>query len=529
MKSDKAKNQFIEKNLQKLNKNLRSKVHNNLMTLKDRSKSKQNGINLYLETQEEDYIVMKFKKLREAKEREKNKSDELPLTHEPSNLVQQNSFPVISGQRDTEAFLEKYRQIFSINSSNLGKLGSLEVKFQDLISQYRERGYNIGEINKVQNIFNQSLLLIEEDQIDKYCQDSKIEKSKKEFHFLNNLYKQTFNQMNKGFNQANNAISKDNEAFQNESEPNQDLKTLVQLIKQMEGEIQRLKEYIKSNDKEESRNNQLYRSINIESPRKIKILKSRNAGEAKTKSNKKLPPIILNKKPLKLNLNQNQDATIDQSSLIDSSNKQRRSKFFLLKKNTFQNYPGNENVSTIADSYSKYMELSKSTNVNSTKANTILHAKTNTNINTIATDESINNISSVPYQPIETKPSMVEQDLTTISPSNTNKLDKSKHQMIESIYQAIKAKDHTKNVRQLLLDYNTNFINNPQLGQLLHNLSATDILNNIEDTNKIMKKYNIASTFKDVDNKTKQQIESIKKMEKTMEGCNFEYIVMLNK
>lgn len=534
MKSERSKNLFIEKNLQKLSKNLRSKVHSNLLTLKERSKSRQNGINLFLETQEEDFIVLKRKKLQEAKEREKNKTDEFPImAKEPTNILLQDTFPIISDQGDTEAFLDKYKQIFSINSSNLSKLGGLEVKFQDLISQYREKGFNIGDLNKIQNIFNQSLLLIEDDQIDKYCQDSKIDKSKKEFRFLNNLYKLTFNQMNKGFNQANNAISKDNETFQSECENNQDVKSLMQITKNMEGEIQRLKDYMKSSDKEENKNNQLCRTINIESPRKNKVIKSRNAGDAKTKSSKKLPPIVLNKNTLKLNINQLEDISSDQSTLINNLNKRRRSKFFLIKKNTFKNYPGNENISTIADSFTKYAEMSNLTNMNSTKANTqTMISYPKTNLNTIATEDSFNIAALVPHEPIDTKLNIIDQDLvsSTINPANSKKFEKSKQQMIESIYQAIKSKDHNKNVRQLLLDYNANFINNQQLNQLLQNLSSTDILNNIEDTNKIMKKYNISRTFKEVvDSKTKQQIENIKKMERTMEGCNFEYIVMLNK
>lgn len=210
MSSLKEKEKMLKQNLMSLSKPMRTKINEGLQPIKEKEGEKNGGINSYLETMEEDYIIQKFKRIKEEKTLEKLHSNTEPGIPGQKYKIDPEKEKLQKMKKETQEFMNKYTMIAQLIQKKLPVVQ--ESKFKDLIALYREKGYKIGDIEHMNNVFSPSLLLIEDFKIDKYCENSQDPENKtnKEFQFLNNLYKLSFQQSNSSYN---NAIIKSNDKF----------------------------------------------------------------------------------------------------------------------------------------------------------------------------------------------------------------------------------------------------------------------------------------------------------------------------
>ena len=211
----KEKEEILIENLIKLPKSLRTKLNENLKNQSQKEQEKLKGIESLLNSQEEEYIIQKYKEFQQAKQ-DKKKANGFQEKGIPGlgQLKEDKQLNTIIQQQTLE-FMDKYNQIFKHMKENQNN--STESKFYDLISIYREKGWKLDDIDKMKNIFNPSLLLIENNEIDNYYKsDGNIDdKTTQEFKFLNNIYKLSFQKMNSA--SSVNAITRSNEKFANDS------------------------------------------------------------------------------------------------------------------------------------------------------------------------------------------------------------------------------------------------------------------------------------------------------------------------
>lgn len=228
---------LLDRNLKKLDKNLRFKIYSNLSSKKN--KSNKEGIEAYLETFEFENLIST-----KSNERDFIFNKKLFKAEEKVNIKKSDEFPIIKGNVDTDNFIKKYEKIFEINSSNIEKMNELEITFKDLILNYQERGFDFSDLNRIKNIFDQSLLLIENEKIDKFCIDNPKEISMKGFLFLNNLYKLILKIINKGIN-SENVLIRNNEDFTNFSNDKKiELLEIMKTKENLEKGIRKLKKYL---------------------------------------------------------------------------------------------------------------------------------------------------------------------------------------------------------------------------------------------------------------------------------------------
>lgn len=230
----------------------------------------KNTISVYLETLEDEYILKKIKEMKSNKDDQEEEDDEFRIPGEVRFDKRTNE----RLKNETQNFMQKY----NITMNNTDKnTQSFNEKFSELIKQYKERGYKFDNMDKLNNIFNPSLLLLEDYQIDKYCQNNFDNKTNEEFKFLNNLYDITFQKSNTG----SSAIVKSNNKFAENTrikyEPT--LKELDIEINKNKEEIQKIKETLKLEKLNELKFNK-NKTNNITNENK-------NAKENKNKSSKK--------------------------------------------------------------------------------------------------------------------------------------------------------------------------------------------------------------------------------------------------
>ena len=301
IKNKEKKEEDLRNNLLKLNKNQRGFIVESLKTEKEKENEKFSGIKSLLECYEEEYVNKKIRKEKEVKN-DSTMDDELEFKEmNPRNNKQGKESGILSSEsedlkqleslkKDTRDFMDKYNNVSKQQIKQ--NLKNIESKFIDLTRQYRERGYKVEDVEQMKNIFNPSLLLIEEYKIDKYCQNTGKDPDNKtplEFKYLNNLYKIAFQQLNSGI--SNNAIGRSNDQFAKDAKEfnfinSNDLPTLIKEKRELEKYIHHAKEMIKQIKHEKKEDSIL---LNNNSPKRGK--KKDKKGKLKKINHEKMEKI----------------------------------------------------------------------------------------------------------------------------------------------------------------------------------------------------------------------------------------------
>ena len=303
-------NNSLKSNINKLNKILRHKVKDCLTTIEQKNSEKSNGMLFYLQSFEDnndnDNDINNnnnnnnnnnyknnnnsniFKtEINSKKQRIKNKyiskRNRLGNSKQFPNNNNNNDNYNLYFNKDAEMFVDKYNKIFEVNSANLERLNKFHMNFKDLIKAYKEKQYRIDDVANHKNIFEEDLLLLENDKLHKLYNNkdfdiNKLDITCKYLERLNNIASKNING-NQLKNKSSKILSDQSITnanikllkFKNELKTSQDdfynyvknynYKSLINERNELENEIKMLKERNNTFDNEEYLLENRYNSI----------------------------------------------------------------------------------------------------------------------------------------------------------------------------------------------------------------------------------------------------------------------------
>lgn len=365
----------LNSNLSCLSKPLRYKLVESLKSTAMKNDEQNGGIKSLLETQEEENIIIKYKALREAQNLEKLRSNDLVVPLPGQKNLDKEKVRLSQMKKETQEFMDKYTSVVDHVKKNMP---FQESKFQQLVALYRSKGYRVEDIEHMKNIFNPSLLLLEDYKIDKYCQNNTSndneDKTTQEFQFLNNLYKISFQQSNSGY--SNNAIGRSNDKFATYSAETKlqfkDLGLMVKEARQLEVYNNRMKEELK-NMKQEAKKEEMLMNNNINSSKRINKIKKKNKE--------------LNRRKRKVTIK----AALDTGGYKDTDTYDKYNKF---KLNLMKNFNSLFNGDTHTNTNNKSVSKNNETNDSNAHDNNNDNGKSNKNINDYKKSNQMNDNSN---------------------------------------------------------------------------------------------------------------------------------------